>query len=72
MARPKVYPGERLAKVIRLDPKLAERVQHVADERQVSFNLVATWALEDFVRTAPSIQRLRRPSADDGLAVRQD
>lgn len=60
MARPRQFSEDRVTKAIRIPAELDEKLKHLAEDRQVSVNLIATWALEDYAKRAKSTDELRR------------
>lgn len=49
MGRPRTVHEPRVGKRLRLPAGLYERAQTIADERQVPFVQVLTWAIEEFL-----------------------
>lgn len=61
MARPRTFGKDRVTKAIRISPELNDALTHLAEERQVSVNLVITWALDAYLESAKRIDELKRP-----------
>jgi len=59
MARPPTFSKERITKAIRISPQLNEALTRIAEERQVSVNLVITWALEEYTAAAKGIDEIK-------------
>ncbi len=49
MARPREFEQDRVAKAMRIDRDLDERMKEVARERGVSVNVLVNMALRDFL-----------------------
>ncbi len=60
MARPRKFEKDRITKAIRISPELNDALTRLADERQVSVNLVVTWALEEYVARAKKLEDIKR------------
>lgn len=60
MPRPKTFEKDRVTKAIRISPDLNDALSRLADERQVSVNLVITWALQDYLGAAKGIDEIKR------------
>jgi predicted transcriptional regulator len=60
MGRPRISEERRIATAVRLPESLHRRLQVAASERDVSANLLATKAIDDYLT--------RLPSAADDLA----
>jgi predicted HicB family RNase H-like nuclease len=50
MARPRIYPENRVQTLLRLPPQLHRRLRRQADEREVSVNYLAVKAIEDHLK----------------------
>lgn len=60
MARPRTFKKDRVTKAIRIPPELNDALTRLANERQVSVNLVITWALEEYTAGAKRIEDIKR------------
>jgi predicted transcriptional regulator len=49
MARPKIYDEPRVTTAIRLPESVHDRLRAAADERDISANLIATKAIEQYL-----------------------
>lgn len=60
MARPKKFEQQRVTKAIRISPEVNEALARLAEERQVSVNLLVSWALEQFIEAAKPVDEIKR------------
>jgi predicted transcriptional regulator len=49
MARPKIYEEARVTTALRLPESLHDRLRAIAEERDVSVNLIATKAIKEYL-----------------------